>query len=289
MLWNSTLASPPESMDVSLSSKLLVSPMKCTFFVKDGRGSCKGSFLFSALDRLKVGVGESGDKLLIRGTGVFIPSEDEACLGPCESDSVASLPGTWRLYEPELMMSACVELPDNVVFFARLSLSVVWLVGVLHSSRLLTEVELLELLLHLAEVIFVAVDSTLLFALSPGIGKSFALRYSSPLLPLLLRRPSWSLLPLAPFPGGPEGFLLCCCSCPATRGSATSICSGSGSDSSTYSGISSFFCLWEARRISIMSGCSLFPASTLDLSVYLPMRKCPRLCGNSVPWCPLCL
>ena len=59
------------------------------------------------------------------------------------------------MYEPELMR--LYELPDHVVFLVRPSLSVVWLVGFFHSLRLLAEVELLELLLHLAEVFFVEV------------------------------------------------------------------------------------------------------------------------------------
>ena len=51
-----------------LPLKLLVLPTKYTPFVKDGEGAVIGSFLLSALDRLKVGAGvvKSGPKIVAK-------------------------------------------------------------------------------------------------------------------------------------------------------------------------------------------------------------------------------
>ena len=65
VLWRGTLASPPERVDIALPLDVSVSSAKNMFLVKDGGRACKGSFLFSALNRLKVGVGEGGDEFLV--------------------------------------------------------------------------------------------------------------------------------------------------------------------------------------------------------------------------------
>ena len=59
------LASSPERVDVALLSNELVVLAKNTLLIEDGGGPGKGSFLFIALERLKIGVGEGSDEFLV--------------------------------------------------------------------------------------------------------------------------------------------------------------------------------------------------------------------------------
>ena len=58
------LASSPERVDVALLSNELVVSAKNTLLIEDGGGPGKGSFLFIAMDRLKVGVGKCDEFLV---------------------------------------------------------------------------------------------------------------------------------------------------------------------------------------------------------------------------------
>ena len=62
VLSRGTLSCHLERVDVALPLDMSISSAKNTL---DGGWACKESFLFSALNRLKVGVGEGGDEFLI--------------------------------------------------------------------------------------------------------------------------------------------------------------------------------------------------------------------------------
>ena len=66
---------------------------KNTLLVEDGCWTGKGSFLFSAFDRLKVGVGEGGDEFLVRAAGVLITNGDDLGARFGEGGGVAASPG----------------------------------------------------------------------------------------------------------------------------------------------------------------------------------------------------
>ena len=52
-----------------------------------------GVFLFSALDRLKVGVGKGGDDFLVRVAGVLVTSSDVSPVGLGKGGGIAAGPG----------------------------------------------------------------------------------------------------------------------------------------------------------------------------------------------------
>ena len=82
-----------ERVDVALPLYMSVSPAKNTFFVDDGGWTGKGSILFSALGRLKVGVEEGGKEFLVGCAGVLINSSDDFGIGLSEGGTIAALPG----------------------------------------------------------------------------------------------------------------------------------------------------------------------------------------------------
>ena len=63
VLRTGALPCSPERVDVALPPDMSVSSAKNTFFIEDCGGAGKGTLLFSALNRLKVGLGESGEAL----------------------------------------------------------------------------------------------------------------------------------------------------------------------------------------------------------------------------------
>ena len=84
----------------------------------DGDCSCPGSgvFLFSALDRLKVGVGKVGDDLFVRMARVLVTSGDVPPVGLGKDGGIAAGPGLPGLtvvvaYVDDIR----VVLPDAVI------------------------------------------------------------------------------------------------------------------------------------------------------------------------------
>ena len=86
----------PERVDVALPSDVSICSAKNMFLIEDCGGACKGSFLFSALERLKVGVRESGEELLVRGTGVLVTSRNDLGVGFGKGGGVATRPRSCR-------------------------------------------------------------------------------------------------------------------------------------------------------------------------------------------------
>ena len=222
MLSRGALPGPLERVDIALPLVMSVSSAKNMFLVKDGGWTCKGSFLFSTLNMLKVGVGEGGDEFLVRCAGVLVTSGKDLGMGIGKGGTIAGLP--WPGLTVCLVFSSIdnfgVELPKKVVCVAGFGLAGP-LVGVCQSSRLLAEAELLEFLLRLVEVFFVSVDSPLVLALSPfrwekaveAVGnESVALRYSSwlPAVLVLVASavgwPCWPRWPLVLKLEDPIGF-----------------------------------------------------------------------------------
>ena len=56
-------------------------------------GPVSGVFLFRALDRLKVGVGKSGDEFFVRMAGVLVTGGDVPHVGPGDGSGEAAGPG----------------------------------------------------------------------------------------------------------------------------------------------------------------------------------------------------
>ena len=81
---------------------------KKTLLVGDCSCPGRGVFLFSALDRLKVGVGKGGDEFLVRVAGVLVTSGDVPRVGSGDGGGVAPRPGCAGccMIVPALMMSA---------------------------------------------------------------------------------------------------------------------------------------------------------------------------------------
>ena len=103
--------------------------------------------------------------------GVLVAGSDDLSIGFGEGGGVAACP--WFLPVRAVVSGVddvSVLLPNKVVGIARLCCALL-LPGVCQSSRLLTEVGLLEFLLRLAEVLFAPIDGTLSFPLSPVFGR----------------------------------------------------------------------------------------------------------------------
>ena len=111
----------PLRVDIALLSNEPVVSAKNTLFIGDGGGPGKGSFFFIAHDRLKIGVGEGGDELLVWVAGVLVATSDALCPGLGKGGGVAARPGLDAVgAEIPRVDDVCVILPDEVISDARL-------------------------------------------------------------------------------------------------------------------------------------------------------------------------